>query len=82
LLTTFENQVGKGVSIWNWIQLWTRPQDSDNIPTFDVAQMNQARNAGIIPMVSWSPEQNAQSQTSQAGMFYNLQSIINGNFDQ
>jgi len=31
-LADFEGQVGKNVSIWNWIQLWNRPQDQDNCP--------------------------------------------------
>ena len=81
LLQTFESQVGKGVSIWDWIQIWTRPADSENQPNFDTSQMNQARNAGIIPMVSWSPEQNVDHETGNQGDFYNLQSILNGDFD-
>jgi len=75
LLTSFEGQVSKNVSIWNWIQLWNRPQDSENIPNFDTTLMNQARSHGAIPMISWSPE------TGNGNEFVNLQSIINGNFD-
>jgi hypothetical protein len=73
ILQTFESTVGKDVSIWDWIQLWNRPQDSDNIPTFDTAQMNEARNAGIIPMVSWAPELGDPNDA-----FTGLQSIVNG----
>jgi len=77
LLTSFEGQVGKSVSIWNWIQLWNRPQDSENYPNFNLAIMNQARSHGAIPMVSWGPE---------AGWtdfpFANLDSIISGSQDQ
>lgn len=75
LLTTFEGQIGKGVSIWNWIQLWNRPQDSENIPNFDTALMDQCRNHGAIPMVSWSPE------AGNGGMFSSLQDIIDGECD-
>lgn len=80
-LSTFESQVGKAVSIWDWIQLWNRPADGDNQPTFQTAQMNQARNNGIIPLISWSPEQNVGTPSSTPGDFYNLQSILDGNFD-
>jgi len=76
LLSDFEAQVGKGVSIWNWIQLWNRPQDSENIPNFDFSLMNQARSHGVIPMVSWGPESG-----NPAFPFYNLDSIINGSQD-
>jgi hypothetical protein len=76
LLTNFEGQVGKGVSIWNWIQLWNRPQDSENIPNFDTALMNQARNHGVIPMVSWGPESGNPNFP-----FNNLKSIIDGSQD-
>jgi hypothetical protein len=68
--------VGKGVSIWNWIQLWNRPQDSENIPNFDTALMNQARNHGVIPMVSWGPESGNPNFP-----FNNLKSIIDGSQD-
>lgn len=78
LLTTFESQVGKGVSIWNWIQLWNRPQDSENIPNFDFALMDQCRNHGAIPMVSWGPE---GSDGSVEPAFVNLQDVVNGNWD-
>jgi len=76
LLTTFENQVGKGVSIWNWIQLWTRPDDSENVAEFDTALMNQCRQHGAIPMVSWAPDANDGNPN-----YINLQSILNGNWD-
>jgi hypothetical protein len=76
LLQTFESTVGKDVSIWDWIQLWNRPDDSENRAEFDTALMNQARNNGIIPMVSWAPE--AGDPNDQ---FVNLQSILDGTQD-
>jgi hypothetical protein len=79
LLTNFETQVGKGVSIWNWIQLWNRPQDSENIPNFDTALMNQARSHGAIPMVSWGPESSANNPGDMP--YTNLQDVIDGNWD-
>ncbi len=78
LLTTFEGQVGKDVSIWDWIQLWNRPQDSENIPNFDASLIDQARNHGVIPMVSWGPE--GSDGTTQPA-FTNMQDILNGNWD-
>jgi hypothetical protein len=73
LLTTFEGTVGKDVSIWNWIQLWNRPQDSENYPNFNVAIMNQARSVGIIPIVSWGPEGSSNNPGDVS--FTNLQDI-------
>jgi hypothetical protein len=74
-LTNFENQVGKGVSIWNWIQIWNRPQDNENIPNFDLSLMDTCRNHGAIPMVSWSPE------AGNGGIYTRLQDIIDGKCD-
>lgn len=71
----FAIAVGKGLSIWNWIQLWNRPDDSDNVAEFDTAQMDACRNAGMIPMVSWGPE------SGWKFAFYNLDSILNGSQD-
>ncbi len=79
-VTTFENQVGKDVSIWDWIQLWNRPDDSNNIAEFDTAQMTECRDAGIIPMISWSPE-SASSNSSDTPAFNSLQDILDGTFD-
>ena len=76
LLTSFEETVGKGVSIWNWIQLWTRSDDSENVAEFDIALMNQCRQHGAIPMVSWSP-----FSTDGNSMFSNLQDIVSGKCD-
>lgn len=76
MLQNFENQVGKSVAIWNWIQLWNRPKDGENSPFFEPTWMNECRNHGAIPMVSWSPE-------ASDGMpeFTNLQSILDGKED-
>jgi len=76
LLTSFEETVGKGVSIWNWIQLWTRSDDSENVAEFDIALMNQCRQHGAITMVSWSP-----FATDGNSMFSNLQDIVSGKCD-
>jgi hypothetical protein len=76
LLQTFESTVGKDVSIWDWIQLWNRPDDSENMAEFDTALMNQARNNGIIPMVSWAPEAGDPND-----LYANLQSILDGSQD-
>ncbi len=75
LLSDFEAQVGKGVSIWNWIQLWNRPNDVENVAEFDTSLMDTCRNHGAIPMVSWAPESGGNST------FTNLQSIIDGTQD-
>lgn len=75
-LETFEKSVGKGVSIWNWVQLWNRPNDSENVAEFDTVLMNECRAHGAIPMVSWSPE-----ASDNAPEFTNLQSILDGKED-
>ena len=75
-LQTFENQVGKSVSIWNWIQLWNRPKDRENSPVFEQTWMDECRNHGAIPMISWSPE-----ASDEAPEFTNLQSILDGKED-
>jgi len=81
LLTGFENQVGKGMSIWNWIQIWTIPQDVENVPNFDTALMDQCRQHGAIPMVSWSPAASDNSYNDDSANFTNLQSILDGKWD-
>lgn len=75
LLQTFETNVGKDVSIWNWFQLWNRPDDSENVAEFDTTLMTQCRNNGMIPMVSWAPE------AGDGSTFVNLQSILSGTQD-
>ena len=81
-LESFESAVGKDVSIWNWIQAWNEP-DRDNIAAgyydcseFNVTTMNQCRNNGMIPMVSWAP----MPPQSSESYFYTptMQDILNG----
>lgn len=75
-LAAFESDVDKGVSIWNWFQLWNRADDSENVAEFDVSLMDQARAHGAIPMVSWAPER------GNANFPYdNLTSILDGSQD-
>ena len=69
-IQAFEAQVGKNLSIWNNIQWWWG-SDTD----FNVAWMNTVRNNGMIPMVSWCPNNQANSS------FVNLNSILNGSWD-
>jgi hypothetical protein len=76
MLQDFENQVGKSVAIWNWIQLWNRPKDGENSPFFEPTWMNECRNHGAIPMVSWSPDASENDPN-----FVNLQSILDGKED-
>ncbi len=54
-IQAFENQVGKGMSIWNWMQWWTGPTDQVQDPNFNSTWMDECRNAGMIPMISWGP---------------------------
>ena len=76
MLQDFEGQVGKGVAIWNWIQLWNRPKDSENSPFFEPTWMDECRNHGAIPIVSWSPEASDEDPN-----FRNLQDIVDGKED-
>ncbi|MGD0644688.1 MAG: glycosyl hydrolase [Candidatus Bathyarchaeia archaeon] len=75
-LKAFESEVGKDVSIWNWFQLWNRPDDSENMAEFDKALMDECRNAGSIPMISWAPESGDPNNP-----FTNLKSILDGSQD-
>src|SRR5450759_1186151 len=49
-LTAFEKEVGKGVSIWHWFQYWNRENAN-----FNPAWMDESRNHGSIPMITWDP---------------------------
>jgi mannan endo-1,4-beta-mannosidase len=75
-LQTFENQVNKGVSIWNWLQWWIDGTDQWHDPNFNFAWMNDCRNHGAIPMVSWAP-----STILIAGRYAGYDDIISGKFD-
>jgi hypothetical protein len=76
-LEAFETTVGKGVSIWNWFQLWNRPKDSENSPYFETAWMDECRAHGSIPMITFDPE----SGYDNLYVYPYLHSIINGNMD-
>lgn len=84
-VASFEAAVGKNMSIWNWIQAWNEPDRSDiargilDCSEFNTTVMNQCRNNGMIPMVSWAPL-SPQSDES----YYptpTLQDILNGQED-
>jgi hypothetical protein len=75
-LEAFEKEVGKGISIWNWFQLWNRPDNSENMEEFDAALMTECRDAGSIPMISWAPESGDPND-----QFTNLESILDGSQD-
>ena len=68
-IQAFEAQIGKNLSIWNNMQWWYNSSD------FNFAWMNDVRNDGLIPMVSWSPNNQADSS------FVDLSSILNGSWD-
>jgi hypothetical protein len=71
-IQTFENQVGKHISVWNWLQWWTNPiVDQNHDLNFNSAWMDECRNHGSIPMVSWAPHAADHSPN-----FSNLQSIL------
>ena len=61
IVASFEASVGKCMSIWNWIQVWNEPDRSDvangilDCSEFNTTVMDQCRNNGLIPMVSWAP---------------------------
>lgn len=73
--TAFEQVAQKPVSIVMWYQGWGVQDESAN---FETGWMNNVRNHGSIPMVSWEPWNYTQGVNQPA---YSLQNIINGNFD-
>jgi len=75
-LQTFEDQVGKKVSIWNWLQWWIDGTDQYHDPNFNFAWMDDCRNHGAIPMVSWAP-----STILIAGRYGGYDDITSGKFD-
>lgn len=74
-LETFEHAVNKPVSIVMWYQGWGVP---DSSRYFQPAWMNNVRNHGSIPMVTWEPWNYTQGVNQPQ---YSLQNIINGQFD-
>lgn len=75
-LTTFENNAKKKVSIVMWYQGWGATDGSQN---FEMGWMNNVRNHGSYPLVSWMPWDPGNGTANQPP--YALRNIINGNFD-
>ncbi len=74
-LTAFEHDVNKPASIDMWYQGWGV---SDSSRYFQPGWMNNVRNAGSIPMITWEPW-NYTLGIKQSD--YSLQNIISGRFD-
>ena len=74
-LTTFENDAKKKVSIVMFYQGWGLTDGTQN---FETNWMNNVRNHGSIPMVTWEPWLYTGG-TNQPQ--YSLKNIINGKFD-
>jgi len=74
-LTTFEHDAMKKVSIVMFYQGWGLTDGTQN---FETDWMNNVRNHGSIPMVTWEPwlDTNGTNQPQ-----YSLKNIINGKFD-
>ena len=72
-LAAFENDARKNVSVVTLFQHWGSPDDG----SFDPALMQQIRNHGAIPLVTWEPRD--PKEKDQAA--YSLKHIINGDFD-
>jgi beta-mannanase len=74
-ITAFESDAHKSVSIIMWYQGWGMTDGTQN---FETSWMNNVRNHGSIPMVTWEPWYYAQGLNQPK---YSLQNIINGSFD-
>jgi hypothetical protein len=72
-LTAFESDAHKAVSVVMWYQQWS---NSGGYQYFQSGWMNEARNHGSIPLVTWDPWDPAQVINQPA---FALQNIINGN---
>ncbi len=73
-ITQFQQDARKKVSIVHWFQRW-----GDQNNSFDIAMMNQVRNHGSIPLLSWEPWKGLSYGVTQP--MYSLQNIIDGQFD-
>jgi hypothetical protein len=72
-LASFEQMVGRDVSIANWYVDFTTPE-------FDAASATAIADQGITPMITWQPmDSNLPNPVDQPG--YTLESIINGSWD-
>lgn len=74
-VTQFETDAGKKLSIVMWYQGWEVADDMDN---FQPTIMNNIRNHGSIPMITWEPWDYTKGVNQPA---YSLSAIINGNHD-
>lgn len=74
-LATFEADVGKPVAILHWYQGWGV---TDGTQYFQTTWMNNVRNHGAIPMITWEPWDYTKGVNQPA---YSLAAIINGNYD-
>ncbi len=73
-ITTFERDAHKSVSIVMWYQGWGLKEGQNFEPSF----MNNVRNHGSIPMISWEPHDYTRGVNQPE---YSLQNIISGKFD-
>jgi hypothetical protein len=74
-LTSYETEIKKPVSLVLWYQQWGTTGGKQN---FQQAWMDNVRNHGSIPYVTWEPWiEGAGSHQPE----YSLTNIINGNFD-
>lgn len=74
-VSTFEHDVNKPVSIVMWYQGWGV---SDGSQYFETSWMNNVRNHGAIPLVTWEPWNYTLGVNQPT---YALRNIINGSFD-
>ena len=74
-VTTFEQDANKSASIVMWYQGWGLQDGTQN---FEPTWMNNVRNHGSIPMVTWEPWLYTQGPNQPT---YSLQNIISGKFD-
>ena len=77
-LYPFENDAKKKVSIVMWYQGWGVP---DKTRYFQKVWMDNIRNNGSIPMVTWEPWFYNAPKPKEIQPDYQLIDIINGNFD-
>ena len=74
-VTAFESQANKKLGIVMWYQGWKVPDDTKN---FQPTWMNNVRNHGSIPMITWESWDYTKGINQPE---YSLSSIINGNHD-
>ena len=75
-LSTYETQIGKGVSLVSWYQPW---EFGNQLQPFPDAQMVAARDHGAIPVLSWEPIEFSPWQLNEPA--FSLASIAGGAWD-